>query len=63
MVKFKYNDKVFIEPQGVYGEVTNIVPIGMVNGKPYYHYQVHTITNGFVVVPEQRLSKIENETH
>ena len=57
--KFKHNDKVrIISNPLIVGELTDIIPQGIVNGVPFYSYKMHTINHGFLLVAENNLELV-----
>ena len=57
--KFKYNDKVKVINTDIQGELTDIIPVGMLNGTPLYRYKMFTIDKGFLAVEESVLEKLK----
>jgi len=53
--KFKYNDEVRIIGTDICGELVDIIPIHIMNGKPFYKYKMFTIDKGYIAVDEDQL--------
>jgi len=56
--KFKFNDEVRIIGTEIVGELVDIIPVGIFNGKPLYKYKMFTIDKGFIAVDESQLEYI-----
>lgn len=57
--KFKYNDKVRLLGHNLEGELIDIKPLGIFNGRPMYKYVMFTIQKGVLLVEENQLELVE----